>query len=343
MRQEAKRRRAIKITFAISPCLALALALALAAAVPAQAARFTYTSLDNAGIATQVANVPHLLNNSDAVVGMAAAPLPATEGFVWKAGTFTRFSTASNLVVFNNKGLAAGFGRRRRGYLTLDTNTGTTHVYSNGFTGTLWDINEAGQVVAQTKMGGTAIGYVLNKGRKTIIRVHSGGAISPTYPIAINAAGMVTGYYNDGDTDPGFLYAGGTYTTFSVPGASNTTPIFITDSGIVGGSFSSIGTDSIAGFVYQHGRFTYYLPPNATAACVTGSGPGAEVVGYYLDANIRQHGFIYHTGTLYTIDFPGALGTEVLAVNAAGTLAGTYTDIAHATHAFIATSGARKP
>src|SRR5258708_33396290 len=56
-----------------------------------------------------------------------------------------------------------------------------------------------------------------------------------------------------------------------------------------------------------------------------------------------QRGFVYSDGVFTTIDFPGALQTQALAINAAGEVFGEYeTDDGH-THPFLYQAGVFAP
>ena len=52
---------------------------------------------------------------------------------------------------------------------------------------------------------------------------------------------------------------------------------------------------------------------------------GKNVVGYYLDASGRSHGFLYNGTTYSTIDPPGSLGANATAVSG-NIVVGNYND-----------------
>jgi hypothetical protein len=66
-----------------------------------------------------------------------------------------------------------------------------------------------------------------------------------------------------------------------------------------------------------------------------------QTVGLYVDSAGRQHGFLLSNGEYSTIDFPGAVATEVLAINNWPTpaVAGDYTDAAGRVHGFVDIGG----
>jgi hypothetical protein len=72
---------------------------------------------------------------------------------------------------------------------------------------------------------------------------------------------------------------------------------------------------------------------SAAATWASGIGPGAQIVGGYLDSDGNEHGYAYSSGEFTTIDVPGTLvdlsadtklQTEVNGINPAGDLVGDY-------------------
>jgi hypothetical protein len=66
-----------------------------------------------------------------------------------------------------------------------------------------------------------------------------------------------------------------------------------------------------------------------------------QIVGLYLDSSGKQHGFLLSKGRYSTIDYPGAISTEALAVNnwPIPAIAGDYTDTAGRVHGFVSIGG----
>jgi probable HAF family extracellular repeat protein len=63
-----------------------------------------------------------------------------------------------------------------------------------------------------------------------------------------------------------------------------------------------------------------------------------QIVGGYMDASGTGHGFLLKGGMFTTIDFPGAVYTEALGMNARGQIVGEYIDaIKMASHGFLLT------
>ena len=70
-----------------------------------------------------------------------------------------------------------------------------------------------------------------------------------------------------------------------------------------------------------------------------------QIVGLYIDAGGKQHGFLLSKGQYSTIDFPGAAATEALAINnwPLPAIAGDYTDTAGKVHGFVCLAGVCLP
>jgi probable HAF family extracellular repeat protein len=90
----------------------------------------------------------------------------------------------------------------------------------------------------------------------------------------------------------------------------------------------------------------------------TGINNRGQIVGYYLDSNAKQHGFVYSDGTYVTVDDPlGVNGSMATGINdrgqivgyymdasGAGDFGGEYTDYQNGTqHAFLATPASSVP
>jgi hypothetical protein len=66
-----------------------------------------------------------------------------------------------------------------------------------------------------------------------------------------------------------------------------------------------------------------------------------QIVGFYLDSGGKSHGFLFSKGRYSTIDFPGAIATEALAINnwPVPAIAGNYTDAGGKVHGFVMAGG----
>ena len=137
---------------------------------------------------------------------------------------------------------------------------------------------------------------------------------------------MIAGFYTSANHYHGFLRAtDGTFTTFDVPGATNTNPNSINPSGTVTGDYFENGYH---GFLRgADGTFTTFDPPGSTRTFPNSINPAGAVTGFYKDANGVQHGFLRGAdGTFTTFDPPGSTSTDGASINPAGAITGPYKD-----------------
>ena len=190
-----------------------------------------------------------------------------------------------------------------------------------------------------------------------------------TIPVAINASGVVTGYYVDSSGKRhGFIYSAGSYASIDAPGATTNTgkgggftgtlPFGIDSAGDVVGSY----TDSSGvrhGFILPAGSTTptsFDAPgANTTSQSVNFGGTfptsidptGTYVTGIYTDSSGLGHGFVYYlpltsSGSFTTFTAPNQTTSTsglpiqggVFGVNASGTVAGFYVDSNEVLHGF---------
>ncbi|MBD5654057.1 MAG: hypothetical protein IAI50_02610 [Candidatus Eremiobacteraeota bacterium] len=172
-----------------------------------------------------------------------------------------------------------------------------------------------------------------------------------TVPSAIDAAGIITGFYTDKYIVPhGFILSSGNFISFDAPGAGRkhgsnegTVPLNINNHGAIAGQFES-AEQSYHGFIRQpNGDFMIVEAPGAG----TGRGKGTIVTsindygayaGYYIDSRRVGHGFVGSAYGLLPFDPPGSIFTYVCftqCINASGAVVGYFEDAKHATHGFV--------
>lgn len=258
---------------------------------------------------------------------------------------------------------------------------------------TLWDVNNSGQMAGTSwnDAGGGSSAFIYQGGMFTAL-TGPAGSIS-TSALGISESGAVVGsYYTsmeidaDGNTIYGpelsYVYSGGTYTSFEVPGAiytaaraispdgryvsgyySNettqqgfvldtlTNSFAFTGSGVgftiaqgINSSYQMVGSDIIVdapvsrpGFIYDipTGTRTDVMLPGTTRTAFRAIDNAGVISGWYA-ADGAIHGFTGYPGAFQTIDVPGANATWVEGSNDFGVLVGQY-DRDGLTYAFIAT------
>lgn len=271
--------------------LALVGVLAVTTAIAGDRPGYSFQSIDNpdAGpLGTSVFGV----NSSGVMVGNFEAADGSIRGFVYRKGRFTNVvvpdSVYNDLSDVNSRGMAVGV------YFD-DQFVGHGYIYSAD--GTI-----------------TPFPDVLPG--------------SDTYLYAISDRGILVGstfsITPEGFVGRGFLYEKGVFTPINVPGASETYPSTITNSGIVAGSY--YGADPLLphGFVLDRdGVFTTIDFPGSVFTLVRGMNERGDIVGSYGDETTR-HGFLLRDGVFTTIDVPDASDTDVFDINERGHIVGTY-------------------
>lgn len=108
-----------------------------------------------------------------------------------------------------------------------------------------------------------------------------GGAYGGTYPLAINNAGVIVGYYVDStDGYHGFIYSGGTFTTIDYSGCVGTVGTELTGINNYGVIVGHCGIFN-EGFVDQNGTFTVINPaPALTSFSINGINDAGQMVGF---------------------------------------------------------------
>jgi hypothetical protein len=272
----------------------------------------TFISFDVPG---GVGTVSAGINDSDVVTGFYTNPSTgATVGFERRAdGTFINPIVEPK----DNAGFTRGLGINDAGTVVGDFlhNTSTTSLFHgyllNG--STFKQFNIAG--VPTTGLYG-----VNNRGDLV-------GTLSTT-------SGDQLGFIDVGNVGG----TGGTVTEFSPPGASSTFGSGLNDLDQAVGVFTDASNVTHGYLRDADGTFTQLDFPGAVDTGANGINDTGEIVGnYFTDSAGDGAGFIYESGAYYSFSFPGAVGyTDILGVNNAGDITGTYVDANGVQHGFIA-------
>lgn len=218
-----------------------------------------------------------------------------------------------------------GFVRDRRGHVTTFDVPGGTNAVPQG-------INDRGQV-----SGIYLDGHLVQTG---FVRDRTGNVttidLSPigTKVRDINDRGQVVGIYGEpADNEFGYVVRSfrrdrdGEVTTVDIPGAGETSPYAVDDRGRIVGSYTDAGVTTSTGsyppgtlhaYVQdQHGVTTLDVPGSIATVALDINARG-QVVGGYIDATGRQHGFRYEHGRYTTIDAPRPLDPVAMGSIATG-------------------------
>ena len=127
----------------------------------------------------------------------------------------------------------------------------------------------------------------------------------------------------------------GTFTTFSVPGATNTTPLGINADGVIVGRY--LGAGRVHGFVRsESGEITTVDVPDASLTATSSINNRGDITGFYrlLSAPTVPHGLLLKDGAFTTFDPPGSTFTNPLGINEHGDIVGRYCTLAVCAGAF---------
>ena len=288
----------------------------------AHAGSYKFTTLEITG---QYSSFATGVTQQNVVVGYREDDY-GPHGFVWTKGNYTIVdvpgSTTTSLLAVNARGVAAG------NYYSATTANDQVFTYDIATgTQTLLPINTdffffPGAIGRQ----GTVVGNALTDGHgpsRGFFDTRTKNRLLKHYLQAkgIDNAGDIVGTQAGINYNEGFIFDHGNYTILDAPGASSTSPSFITSNGVIGG-FYSTGTDQY-GFTLASGVYTTYAFPNAAATQAIGLTSGGELVGNY-SIGSTSHGFVLVNGTYYPIDPPQSTNTTIASVNDKGTLVGNY-------------------
>ena len=176
------------------------------------------------------------------------------------------------------------------------------------------------------------------------------GALN-TYAENINAAGTISGYYEDAEInhEHGFVRAAnGAITTFDAPGALNTIVIFtgMTANGAITGNCDD-QDGNLHGFLRSpNGNITVFDVYGSllTAGEGTTTTTDQTLAGFYADQNFVFHGLLRSpAGAIKEFSDPQAglyenQGTEAFSVNPSHTSTGIYIDSNNVVHGFVRSS-----
>jgi len=170
-----------------------------------------------------------------------------------------------------------------------------------------------------------------------------------TYPAGVNDEGLVVGsYLYDSDPDfcpPGctcgylgycalaFTYTNGSYSTFTVQGANDTTAYAVNNVGTIVGCWGPPPYywpgECIHGFIMPAGGQPVTVDyPGADWTVLTGINDSAQAVGFWGNNTGNTEGpFVYSGGAFAPLTFPGATSATTIyphGINGDGQVSGTY-------------------
>ena len=268
---------------------------------------YTITAIDepSAGASATEGTLVFGVNASGAMTGTYSDQVGVGHGFVYANGTFTSFD-APNAGSSPPAGWFQGTvatGIDTAGDVVgayADSNNAYHGFYRSASTGTITEFDDPNAPTATSSRG--------------------------TFPLGINDAGQIVGFYTTGSYDTVSLYRGFLYS-------------------IANGSFTEIDEPNAG-----PGNIAAYQKEGTTPTAINASG---TVTGFYVDSSGNRHGFIYSAGNYTSFDVAGATtntghggalsGTVPVGIDAAGDVVGSYTDSNQVRHGFIRSAATGNP
>jgi hypothetical protein len=177
--------------------------------------------------------------------------------------------------------------------------------------------------------------------------------VSPSGPL------LIVGDYADASTEHGYLLSNGAFTAIDFPGALFSQAFAINTNGVIVGDYAAPtgngNGNTQHGYVLSAGTFRAFDFPGAAFTTARGINSQGDIVGSYYtssgNANAQYlptgnagHGFLLRAGRFTSIDFPGAVITEVWRITDGGQILGRYqssTDGKY--HLFLLNNGVFSP
>jgi hypothetical protein len=133
------------------------------------------------------------------------------------------------------------------------------------------------------------------------------------------------------------IWSNGSVVTLKYPGAYETAPFAINDSGMIVG-FYEVSGHGPSGFIYSNGQWAALNYPKSTNTLLVGISNAGRIIGGTADANGFTTSFIYENGGFKTISAPNAIAgsTRLLSMSLrSGLILGTA-NFSTGTKAFVA-------
>jgi probable HAF family extracellular repeat protein len=198
----------------------------------------------------------------------------------------------------------------------------------------LWDINNNGTMVGYSNVGPTDLGSAFIYDGTSFVSLNGPAGAIASYALGISDTGRVVGSFTTAALGPshGFIYAGGSYTTFDVAGANETFLRGISPDGRYISGYYSTATQAGVGFVYDTllGTIAIVSAPTSVFTIAQGINSSGMVAGGDILAGppSTRPGFLYDiaTGTRTDQSIAGATRTALRSIDDAGLVAGWFID-----------------
>jgi len=259
---------------------------------------------------------------------LACASLAVAQGTYAQIDFPSAVMTEANGI--NRAGLIVGsyFDNTGQHGFLLQSGVYTRIDYPGAQASTAQGINDKGQIVGLAE----PIGYVFDVNKQSFTPIQYPDALY-TYPVAINNAGAIAGYFQKANLIyQGFEQVNLDFTEIIPRGSTGTFVNGISSDGRLVG-YANINNNYL-NFSSSQGKFRTISIPGATGPFVLGTNPeGTAFVGYY--DQFAAIGFVYRNRVFQALSFPGSIITAASGINAKGEVVGYFIDSSGATHGFL--------
>jgi len=258
-------------------------------------------------------SLPYGINDKDEIVGTYMIQTNDWWGFAWDgflkaAGRYMNILSAPNAI--------------SDGALVVGTFPDSNSVF-HGYTGFVANLGP--QLVPPNLP--TKVGPNFTNFRQIDVPGACSDWLAGTFASGVNDGGQVVGSFYDSSCNNlhGFLFSGGSFKQLDFPGASETMPIAISDSGQIVGLydvFQGLLPGPWQGFLYTNGN---YSDIGGGGLLPLGINKLGQIVGAFSNSS-GTHCFLEANGSISQIDVPGAgaAGTACYGVNGEGQVVGEY-------------------
>ena len=195
----------------------------------------------------------------------------------------------------------------------------------------LVDINNNGQIVGEVDSSWPSKRAFLYDGDK-FVNIDYPGSASTFSASGINDSGQIVGAFRDSDGVHGFLKDGDNYAVIDPPDAQKKDTVWRASYGINNSCqvvWNLAGDSYSNSFLKDGNNYTTIVHPDAGESqrvAAVGINDSGQIVGNFMDSDLRGHGFLKDGDSYTTIDYPDAnvSGIALYGINNLGQIVGAY-------------------
>ncbi len=231
--------------------------------------------------------IANSINTAGDIVGQYSDPNGKQHGFLLSGGTYTSFDAPGAVATI------------------------------------AYGINDSDQIVGIDGLGN---GFLYDPALQTFTTLDYTLQGYPTFPAAINNAGVIVGSVGDPSNGDYFAFelSNGVYTAITVPNSNEVFASAIDNSGEILGNYVPINGGCCDAFLDSEGKLRKFEITAVPSALPIGINDIGAVVGYYFNTRGDQLGFLFASGKFQALSFPRATSTYAAAINNSGIAVGYY-------------------